>query len=341
MIHVGLVGFGLAGKTFHAPFIRLVDGLRLSTIARTSGAADPAYPGVKFVRSVEELLSDDEIDVVVVATPNDSHAAIARESLLAGRHVVVDKPFAPTLKEAEELVELAKSRDRLITVFQNRRWDGDFKTVQQVIASGALGRIVIYESHFDRFRPNLRGSWHERPMPGMGLLFDLAPHLIDQALLLFGPPETISADLRKERDGSQVDDAFDITFHYPRMRALLRASAMTAAPGPRFWICGRNGTFTKYGLDPQEEAMKRGGDPLQPDWGAEPEEAWGTLTTEAGSKRVPTMPGNYRAYYENVRDAILGRARLEVAADQALDVMRALEHAMASSESGCRMKWNG
>lgn len=341
MIHVGLVGFGLAGKTFHAPFISLVDGLHLSAIARTSGESDPAYPGVKFVRSVEGLLADDEIELVVVATPNDTHVPIARECLLAGRNVVVDKPLAPTLNEAEELVELAKSQRRLITVFQNRRWDGDFKTVQQVIASGALGRIVNYESHFDRYRPNLRGSWHERPIPGMGLLFDLAPHLVDQALLLFGRPDAISGDLRKERDGSQVDDAFDITFHYPRMRAFLRASAMTAAPGPRFWICGKTGTFTKYGLDPQEEAKKRGGDPRDPDWGTEPEEAWGTLTTDAGTKKVPTIPGNYRPYYENVRDAILGKARIEVTAEQALDVMKALDLALASSKSGCRVTWNG
>ncbi len=340
MINVGVVGFGLAGRTFHAPFIRLVDGLNLAAIVRRSGEADPGYPGVKFVRTVEELLSMDEIQLVVVATPNDSHASIARECLMAGRHVVIDKPFAPTLKEAEELVALARSRDRLITVFQNRRWDGDFKTVGEVLAGGSLGRIVIYESHFDRYRPNLRSSWQETPISGMGLLFDLGPHLIDQALVLFGKPESLSADLRKEREGTRVEDAFDITFHYPRMRALLRASALTVAPGPRFWICGANGTYTKYGLDPQEEAMKRGGDASSPTWGEEPEGAWGTLTTSNTVEKVQTRAGNYAGYYENVRDALLGRTRIEVTPEQALDVMKALELSIASSQKGCRVRWN-
>ncbi len=340
MINVGVVGFGLAGRVFHAPFVRLVEGMRLSAIVSRSGASDPKYSDVKFVSSLDELLAIDDIQLVVVATPNDSHVSVARECLRAGRDVVVDKPFAPTLGEAEELVALARSRGRLLTVFQNRRWDGDFKTAQKILADGSLGRVAIYESHFDRFRPNLRGSWHEKPMPGMGLLFDLGPHLIDQALALFGPPEAIFADLRKERDGSEVDDAFDITFYYPRMRALLRASAMTAAPGPRFWICGTTGTYTKYGLDPQEDAMKQGGDPTKPGWGSEPEEAWGVLTTSEGTMNVPTIPGNYRGYYENVRDAILGRATIAVTPADALDVMKVMELAAQSSVQGCRIRWS-
>jgi scyllo-inositol 2-dehydrogenase (NADP+) len=173
----------------------------------------------------------------------------------------------------------------------------------------------------------------------MGLMFDLAPHLIDQALVMFGTPEAISADLRKERDGTQVDDAFDITFHYPHLRALLRASPVTAAPGPRFWICGTTGTYTKYGLDPQEDAMKNGGDPNTPDWGKEPQEAWGKLTTANTSEAIATIPGNYRAYYENVRDAILGKAEIAVTTDQALNVMRVMELAIESSRQGCRLKW--
>ena len=279
MIKVGVIGFGLAGKVFHAPFVRLVEGMELTAIMRRSGEADPKYRGVQFVRTVDEMLAIDGLQLVVVATPNDSHVPIARQCLEAGKHVVIDKPFAPTLKEAEELVALAKQKQRIVTVFQNRRWDGDFLTVQKLFSQGSLGRVVIFESHFDRFRPNLRGSWHEKPIPGMGLMFDLAPHLIDQALVLFGTPEALSADLRKERDGTQVDDAFDITFHYPRSRALLRASPVTAAPGPRFWICGTTGTYTKYGLDPQEDAMKNGGDPHTADWGKEPQDAWGKLTT--------------------------------------------------------------
>ncbi len=340
MINVGVMGFGLAGRVFHAPFIRLVEGMRLAAILRRSGEPDPKYPDVPFVRSVEELLAMNDIQLVVVATPNDSHVAIARECLLSGRDVVVDKPLAPTLKEAEELVALARTRGRLLTVFQNRRWDGDFKTVQKILAERSLGRVVLYESHFDRFRPNLRGTWHEKPTAGMGLLFDLGPHLVDQALLLFGIPEAIAADLRKERDGSAVDDAFDLTLHYPGMRALLRASAVTAAPGPRFWICGTIGAFTKYGLDPQEQAMDQGADPTQPGWGAEAEAAWGVLTTANGARKVPTLAGNYRAYYENVRDAMLGHASIAVTTDQALQVMKVLELALQSSRSGRRVMWD-
>ncbi|MGH9523629.1 MAG: oxidoreductase [Terriglobales bacterium] len=339
MIDVAVVGFGLAGRVFHAPFIRTVEGLRLAAIVRRSGEPDAAFPGVKFVRSVEEVLSDDSIRLVVVATPNDSHVPIARECLLAGRDVVVDKPFAPTLREAEELVQLAQSRGRLITVFQNRRWDGDFLTVQDLVSCGMLGRLVIYESHFDRYRPNLRGSWNEKPVTGMGLIYDLAPHLIDQALVLFGTPESISADLRKEREGTQVFDAFDVTFYYPRMRALLRGSPMTVSPGPRFWICGTTATFTKYGLDPQEPAMVAGGDPRQPGWGTEPEERWGTLATATDIRKVPTIPGNYQAYYENLRDAILGKAPIAVTSEQALNVMRAIELSIESSGNGCRLAW--
>lgn len=339
MIDVGLVGFGFAGRVFHAPFIRSVPGLNLRAIVRRSGETDPKYPGVQFVRSVDELLSIDSIRLVVVATPNDLHGPIARECLLTGRDVVVDKPFTPTLKEAEELVELARARKRLITVFQNRRWDGDFKTVQQLIANGTLGRLVIYESHFDRYRPNLRESWKDEPIPGTGLIHDLGPHLVDQALLLFGCPTSISADLRKEREGSRVNDSFDVTFYYPQMRALLRASAMTAAPGPRFWICGASGTFTKYGLDSQENAMIAGGDPGDRDWGEESEINWGTLTTASGSAKVPTIPGNYSGYYENVRDAMLGKSQIAVTTEQALDVMRVIEMAIESSRSGCRVGW--
>jgi len=339
MIKVGVVGFGLAGKVFHSPFIRMVDGFELTAIMRRSGEVDPKYPGVQFVRTLNELLAIPDLQLVVVATPNDTHVPVATQALEAGKHVVIDKPFTPTLHEAEQLVALAKKQKRIVTVFQNRRWDGDFLTVRKIMNECSLGRVVIYESHFDRFRPNLRGSWHEKPIPGMGLMFDLAPHLIDQALVLFGPPDALSADLRKERDGTQVDDAFDITFFYPGLRALLRGSPVTAAPGPRFWICGTTGTYSKYGLDPQEDAMKAGGDPTVPDWGREPEEMWGNLTTAEGITPVPTIPGNYRPYYENVRDAILGRAEIAVTPEQALNVMRVMELSAESSRNGCRIKW--
>ncbi len=245
MINVGVVGFGLAGTVFHAPFVSAVEGLELKAIVRRSGERDPGYPNVDFVRTVDELLAR-PVDLVVVATPNATHYAIAKQCLEAGRHVVIDKPFTPTLREAEELVELAARKKKLLIVFQNRRWDGDFLTLRQLIEQAELGRIVTFETHFDRFRPELRvNNWKEDEAPGTGLLFDLAPHLIDHALVLFGTPEAIYADLRIDREGSRVVDAFDITMFYPRMRALLRATTMSAEVGPRFAVHGTKGSFVK------------------------------------------------------------------------------------------------
>src|SRR5207302_270362 len=218
MLNVGLVGFGFAGKVFHAPVIRAVNGLRLTTIVQRSGggAGDARYPDVAFVRTVDDMLGA-PVDLVVIATPNTSHHPIARQSLLAGRHVVIDKPFATTLAEAEDLVALAGRQGRVLSVYQNRRFVGDFVTLQRLLSDGTLGRIVAYEAHFDRFRPEQKppGAWRERPEPGAGVWFDLGPHLLDQACVLFGTPQAISADIRIERDGGAVDDAFDVTLYYP------------------------------------------------------------------------------------------------------------------------------
>src|SRR5438105_3871882 len=219
MLNVGVVGFGFAGKIFHTPVLRAVPGLRLTTIVQRHGAPDPRYPDVDFVPSVDELLSR-PLDVVVVATPNTSHHPIAKQCLSAGRHVVVDKPFTTTLAEARELVELARETRRVLSVYQERRYTGDFVTTRKVLSDGVLGRVVSYEAHFDRFRPELRpGAWREQPLPGSGVWFDLGPHLIDQAVLLFGLPQAIGADIRIDRDGAQADDAFDV------MRGLELAAA--------------------------------------------------------------------------------------------------------------------
>lgn len=339
MLTVGLVGFGFAGQVFHVPVIRAVPGLRLATIVRRSGAGDPRYPDVAFVRSVAELLLR-PCDLVVVATPNPSHQAIARQCLEAGRHVVVDKPFATTRDEARDLVRLAKAQGRLLSVYQERRYTGDFVTVQRVISDGLLGPVVRYEAHFDRFRPELKpGAWREQPLPGSGVWFDLGPHLLDQALLLFGTPQALSADIRVERAGAAVDDAFDVTLHYPHMRALLSASMLAAERGPSFAVRGTRGSFVKHGLDPQEEALKAGRTPDEPDWDREPPEFHGTLTTAEGTRTVPTIPSSFTRYYENVRDAILGKAQLAVTPEQALDVMRGLELGLQSSREGRVVPW--
>lgn len=333
MLNVGLVGFGFAGKVFHAPIIRAVEGLRLTAIVQRSGGSD-------FLHSVDDLLSR-EIDLVVIATPNTSHHPIAKQCLLAGRHVVIDKPFTTTVAEAEELVQLATEKQRVLSVYQNRRYVGDFVTLQRLVAEGTLGRIVAYESHFDRFRPEQKPSaWRERPEPGAGVWFDIGPHLLDQAFVLFGTPHAIAADIRIERDGGVVDDAFDVTLHYPKLRAVLRASMLAASPGPSFAVRGTGGSFIKYGVDAQEAALKAGRTPGEPDWDADPPALYGNLTTPEGTRPVPTIPSSYARYYENVRDAILGKADLAVTPDQALDVMRGLELAVASSERRCVLAWN-
>src|SRR6266478_9641278 len=224
MLNVGLVGFGFAGKTFHAPVIRVVEGLRLTTIVQRhgGGAPDPRYPDTDFVRSVDDLLSR-AVDLVVIATPNTTHHPIAKQCLEAGRHVVVDKPFTTTVAEAEELVRLGDAKRRVLSAYQNRRYVGDFVTLRALLSENALGSVTTFESHFDRFRPELRpGAWREQPLPGSGRWFDLGSHLLDQALVLFGIPQAISADIRIERPGAGADDAFDVALHYPHMRVMKR-----------------------------------------------------------------------------------------------------------------------
>jgi predicted dehydrogenase len=325
--------------------ISAVEGLRLAAIVQRRGdEAAQAYPEAAIVRSLDELLSISAIRLVVIATPNPLHHEQARQCLLAGRDVVIDKPFAPTYAEAAELVAIAEHEKRLLSVYQNRRWDGDFQTLQRLHREGHFGRVVLFESHFDRFRPHLKdNAWRERPEPGSGVLFDLGPHLIDQALMLFGEPVAISADLRMERDGAPVDDAFDVVLHYPKSRAMLRAGMMVSTQTPRFVVQGSEGGYLKYGLDPQEDALKRGERPSGEFWGYEAPERWGTLLKAQGDSLVvdkcATEPGDYRKYYENVRDAISGSAELAVTPTQALRVMRALELAAESSRIGRVLPW--
>jgi scyllo-inositol 2-dehydrogenase (NADP+) len=342
MIDVGLIGFGLAGRAFHAPVIRAVPGLRLAAILQRSGTqAAEQYPDVRIVRSVEELLSIKMIRLVVMASPNDTHYPFARQCLAAGRDIIVDKPFTTTFAEAAELVQFARQCGRLITVYQNRRYDGDFQAIRQLVAGGALGRVVRFETNYDRFRPQVRpAAWREKSGPGTGILFDLGPHLIDHALVLFGLPEAITADVRMERDNAVTDDAFDIVLHYPRsLRAVLRSTMLAASPRPRFVIHGTRGGFFKQSFDPQENNLRRGEIPKNAPWGAEPEEDWGVLTVYDGEnptqRRIPSGTGDYRDFYANVRDAMLGKAKLAVTPEWALDVMRILELARESSEKRC------
>ncbi|MCU1303360.1 MAG: oxidoreductase [Candidatus Sulfotelmatobacter sp.] len=347
MVRVGLIGFGLAGQAFHAPVIRGVPGMELACILERRGMrASERYPEVRIARTVDELLSDKTIQLCVVATPNDSHFELARTCLLAGRDVVVDKPFAPTLAQSEELVRLAAERGRLITVYHDRRWDGDFITVKNLLASGRLGKIVEYECRYDRFRPEPKANaWRERAdQPGAGVLFDLGPHVIDQALVLFGEPRSITASAFCQRETSRVDDSFDVCLEYPHLRAMGRARIIAFAPGPHFLIHGTKGSFVKYGMDPQEARLRGENLPDGMDWGAdwgeEPESSWGTLSLVGEpSVKVKTERGDYRGFYANVRDAIEKKAPLEVTPEQALRAMRALMLAHKSSREKRTVEW--
>lgn len=341
MIEVGLVGFGLAGRAFHAPVICAVPGLHLAAIVQRTGAeAAEKYPEVRILRNLDELLAIKTIRLVVIATPNDTHYEFARRCLEAGRDVLVDKPFATTLEEARLLVRLAKETGRLLTVYQNRRYDGDFQAIRQLVADGTLGRIVRFETNYDRFRPQLKPrAWRETSRPGSGILFDIAPHLIDHALVLFGLPQAVTADVRIERENAVADDAFDLMFHYSSgMRAVLRSSILAAAPRPRFVLLGTQASFVKQTFDPQEMNLRRGYISVDGPWGAEPEENWGVLTVPAGDtftqRRIPSAACDYRDFYANLRDALLGRAKLAVTPEWALNVMRLLLLARESSAKG-------
>ncbi len=345
MIEVGLVGFGLAGKSFHAPVIRAVPGLRLSAIVqRTGDEAAKLYPDVRVVRSLDELLAIGAIRLVVIATPNQSHFSFAARCLEAGRDVVVDKPMTTTLDEAKELYEIADRRGLLLTVYHNRRFDADFQAIRSVLGSGELGRVVRFESFYDRFRPASKpGAWREKPEPGSGVLFDLAPHLIDHALTLFGTPAGLDADIRTEREGFQTDDAFDLFLHYPgKLRVQLSATMLGLVPRPRFRVSGTKGGLLKKEFDPLEPTLRAGNIPADGGWVVEKQENFAELTLVKDGQtttRKVTSVGDWREFYANVRDVLLDKAEPLVTPPQVLDVMLTLELAKVSSKQQKVVVW--
>lgn len=323
-IGVAVAAYGGASRVFHIPLIQSVPGLALRTIvSRNPEAVQAALPQVSAVRDFAAVCADPEIDLIVIPTPNDTHAPLAAQALEAGKHVVVDKPFALTVAEACGLLDLAQAKGRVLSVFQNRRWDADFLTLRQVLASGAIGEPAHLESHFDRFRPQVPERWRDRAGPGAGLWYDLGPHLIDQALQLFGPPRAVFVDLAAQREGATTDDRFHALLRYDRLRVVLHATALAAAESPRFVLHGSKGSWIKYGLDTQEDALKAGGVPGSPGWGEDKRD--GTLTTAAGSVALRNLPGDYRQYYLAVREAIRGAGPYPVAPAEALAVMQVLE----------------
>jgi len=347
MVRVGLIGFGLAGQAFHAPVIRGVPGMELACILERHGSkAKEKYPEVRIAGNLDEMLSDTTIGLCVVATPNDSHFSYTKACLEAGRHVVVDKPFTPTMAEAEQLVRIAAERGRLLTVYQDRRWDGAFLTVKKLVASGALGAVVEYEVRFDRFRLDAKpNAWRElADFPAAGVLWDLGPHLIDGALVLFGEPESICASALRQRVSATVDDAFDVHMQYPRLRATLRARIIAYTSGPHLLLHGTEGSFLKYGMDPQEEILRSPNCPDGLDWGAgwgeDREELWGTLSrVNESPRKLKTERGDYRGFYANVRDAIEKGSPLDVPPEQALRTMRGILLAHKSSREKRVVQW--
>ena len=325
-LSVGLLGFGLAGSVFHAPLIQCEPRLRLTAIA-SSRIDDIRRAAPEAVATTAEaVIADPSIDLVVIATPNTSHAPLAREALLAGKHVVIDKPMATTAAEADELIDLAKRQGRLLTVFHNRRWDNDFLTLRACLDRGDIGRPYHYEAHFDRFRPQIKQGWREQTLAGSGVLFDLGAHLIDQALTLFGMPDRILADVGSQRPDAQVDDWFHIVLGYGRMRAILHCGTVVCRPGPRFQLHCDRGSFLKHGMDGQEAALRAGRLPTEAGWGGDDPENFALLVQADGTeRRVETIPGDYPAFYRGVAASILDGAPPPVTAEQARDVLTVLE----------------
>jgi scyllo-inositol 2-dehydrogenase (NADP+) len=347
LFRVGLAGFGLGGRAFHAPFITTTPGLRLTHVFQRRGnEAAEIYPDVRVVRDFDALLPPDEgIDLVVIATPNETHAPLAARALEAGKHVVVDKPFAITSGDCERLTAVARQRGLTLSVYHNRRWDGDFLTVVTIIRRGWLGRLERFESRFDRYRPEVQlENWRNQALPGSGLTYDLAPHLLDQAFLLFGRPAALDARIAAERPTSVTDDSFEITLHYGPFEARLGASMMAERPAPRFRIQGALGVYERHGVDPQEARLRAGARPNEPGWGEDAADRWGairaTIDGLAIAGTVRTLPGHYGSFYQNIRDAIHGRAPLSVTPEEATETIRALELAFESSRrGGCRLDY--
>lgn len=349
-INVGLLGFGMAGRIFHAPFIANVPGLNLKKIKanrlESVELARQRYPKAEVVPLEQDIFNDQSIDLVVIATANPSHYKLAKAALEAGKHVLVDKPFTITSAEAEELIQLAKQQQKVLTVYQNRRWDSDFKTVQKVVQAQLLGELVEYEAHFDRFRNEIKpNTWKEEDLPGAGILYDLGSHLIDQALYLFGEPQEVYADVKVQRQNSQVPDYFEVVLYYERMKAILKAGMLVRENGPHFILHGTQGSFVKYGMDVQEENLKVGRFPAEtPNWGVEPEQLWGSLNTTVQGLHfkgeIESETGDYSGLYHNIYKAILGQEELVVKPEQARNTIRIIELAMQSSQERRSIKYN-
>ncbi len=342
-LSVGLIGYGVAGAAFHAPLVDALPGLRLASVvtasAERAAEVSRAHPGAAVLASADELLAaSGSHDVVVVAAPNRTHVPLALAALDAGLHVVVDKPLAASVKDGERLAAAASSSGLVAAVFHNRRWDGDFLTLQRLVREGQLGELWRLESRFERWRPSVRSdSWREAPDPADagGMLFDLGSHLIDQALCLLGPVARVYAELDRRRGGAAVDDdAFVALEHRGGARSHLWMSQTAAQPGPRFRALGSRGAFVKWGLDVQEDALRAGARADSPGFGVEPQSGWGVVGAGEDVESVETEPGRYVAFYEALERAIRTGSPPPVALEAGVEVLRVIEAAIESAAGG-------
>jgi len=338
-LKLGLMGYGFAGATFHAPVIARSGRTELAVIATSQAERARAdYPDTDIVADFDALIACADIGCIVIATPNDTHFGLARRALDAGKHVVVDKPVTLSGADAQTLARLAAQRGLLFAPFHNRRWDGDFMTLRQLIADGALGRVTHFESHFDRFRPRIPQRWREEAAHGGGLLFDLGPHLIDQALALFGAPQSLSATVRQQRDKAQVPDYVHLQLHYADKEVVLHASALSALPPPRFTVHGTRGSYLINGLDVQEDQLKAGLRPGDAGFGKNPP-GWSRQVDGDRDHQGEhaTLDGDYAGFYRALGDTLLDGKAFPVSAQDAVDVMTIIDLALRSDAEGKRL----
>lgn len=341
-IKTGIVGYGKSAKIFHAPLIKNVQDLELyCVVERSSNDAIRNYPDVEVFRSFKEILKDDSTELLIITTPNHLHFSMAREALSAGKHVVIDKPFTVTFEEANKLIELANKMELKLSVFQNRRWDGDFMTVKKLIRDHKVGEPVEVVSTFNRFRNQFKeDAWRESSQPGSGVLYDLGPHLVDQSIQIFGKPDQIYADIRAQRGGI-TDDYFELDLYYPNLKVKVKAGVLVADPSPRFTVRGTEGAFVTFGLDPQEENLKEGKAPDSSESSSDENSSWGNLYKWSGAKmieeKVKIATGNYSTFYEKMAAAINGEGELPVDPNDAAFTIFLIELAFKSNREGKRL----
>ena len=337
-IRVGLIGFGFVSKTFHAPLLKATDGYKITAVSSSRpGDVSGILPDVEVVSDPKALATHPNVDLVVIASPNETHAPLAELAMRAGHNVVVDKPFTITVEEARHLAAVAREKNVVLSVFQNRRWDSDFLTVQDAIRRDLTGRVILFESRIDRYRPDVRDRWREVPGPGAGLLYDLGPHLIDQTLLLFGIPDSVQATLAKQRNGARTDDFFQLVLRYGEMVATLRAGSLVSGGSARFAVHGERASVVKQKPDVQEDQLRAGVFAGAPDWGLDPDDAVVYEGTTGDTHVLKTARGDQRGYYVALREALHGRAPNPVPPESGATVMAIIEAALRSDKDGCQM----